>query len=75
MLASSVRVQHRSYTFGIAGAYGFHEMLDAYAVNASLQFGPAIKAIAAGDHQLRIMQGENGSAWTVEMGIDLVDGG
>ena len=52
------RLQHRLHPRQIVRAYGIGQPLDGHAVHIRLEFGPALEAVASGEHQLRVVQRE-----------------
>ena len=68
------RTEHCPYPRQIVRAYGFGQAPDGHAVHKRLEFGPAVKAVASGKHQLRVVQREFRSVGGTVMRVDFGDG-
>jgi len=67
-------LEHGADEIDVANFHGFDESLDCDAVDVSLEFGPAIEAVAAGKDELRVVQGEGLGPRAVVLLVDFADG-
>jgi hypothetical protein len=65
--------QHGLHLCEIVRQHGIHEPLHSHAVDIGFEFGPAVKPIASGDDQLRVMQREVRGVRVVIVGADFRD--
>ncbi len=65
--------QHRPRLCQVVRAHRIGQPLDSHAVEIRLEFAPAPKAVASGNHKLRVVQGESQRVNRVVVRLNLCD--